>query len=147
MKRIVLSILAALAVSACTSELPDRYVVKDDPGGSLVARERFVEHVKKSGKPLEIHGTCVSACTLYLGMPEQICIDRDAVFGFHSAAHAYFIPDASGDLTRYATRTYPKPIYDWFWANIGAHQLKVTKVPAKQLMQIAPGLYEYCENN
>lgn len=145
MKRIVLSILAALAVSACsTVETPTKYISRNDPGGSIIAREQFIEKVKSSGKPLEIHGYCVSACTLYLGMPEQICIDRDAVFGFHSAAHAYFIPDASGNLTRYATRTYPKPIYDWFWENIGAHQLRITNVSAHDLMAIMPNTYRHC---
>lgn len=57
-------------------------VVKVDRGGKLGQRARKIAALRATGERVELRGTCLSACTMYLDLPGA-CVGPEAVFGFH----------------------------------------------------------------
>ena len=57
-----------------------------DPGGGLIERMQAFELLEQANIPVEISGVCLSACTMYLGLPE-VCVQPRTVLGFHSASY------------------------------------------------------------
>ena len=55
-----------------------------DFGGGIIERMQVVELLEKANVAVEISGICLSACTLYLGLP-NVCVEPKTVLGFHSA--------------------------------------------------------------
>ncbi|MFD2174390.1 hypothetical protein [Rhodobacter lacus] len=90
-------------------------VIKSDIGGYLAARRQEIERLRASGQRVELRGTCISACTMYLGLPNA-CVAPRAVFGFHG-------PSRSGDpvapekfeyWSREMARSYREPLKTWY---------------------------------
>lgn len=83
-----------------------------DTGGPVAARldeMRGMDGVR-------IEGTCLSACTLYLGLPET-CVLPSARLGFHSPStrSGILLPPGEWDrVTRLMAEQYPAPLADWF---------------------------------
>lgn len=72
--------------------------------------------VKKLGR-VEIRGTCVSACTMYLAV-RGVCVDKYALLWFHAAfdlGTGRISPAGSAELRAH----WPKPVRDWA-ARVGA---------------------------
>ena len=42
----------------------------------------LIRQLRSSGQRVEVRGTCLSACTMYLGLT-NLCITPSAEFGFH----------------------------------------------------------------
>src|SRR5215470_6912543 len=87
------------------------------PGGTVGSFLDFFALVRASGERVVIDGPCLSACTLVLStLPQnQICVTRNAVFGFHGARSI----DASGHLaaepaaSRIVLASYPPSVRRW----------------------------------
>lgn len=63
----------------------DRYIVKEDPGGSVSEFIQALQYAKTKGYKFKIDGYCASACTLILAKPLKldVCITPKASFMFH----------------------------------------------------------------
>lgn len=112
----VVSVILSLAAlpSVATAE-----VIRHDLGGDLDQRVVQVEGLRASATPIRIEGLCVSACTLYLGLP-MACVTPGAELGFHGPrTRLPGIPLPYADFerqTRVMASYYPGPIRDWFMA-------------------------------
>lgn len=71
---------AATAVPAGAGQ--PAIVVAFDPGGEVGARQQQIRQLRRSGQRVELRGTCLSACTMYLGL-RNVCVAPQASFGFH----------------------------------------------------------------
>ena len=80
-----LSLVLSLANSGCNA-LGER-----DAGGRI---SDYTERANAATSVVHIAGQCLSACTIKLGSAKGVCIEPDAVLGFHSAFHMN-IPDAN----------------------------------------------------
>jgi hypothetical protein len=57
-------------------------IVNSDRGGKLGQRSREIRSLRAEGKRVELRGTCLSACTMYLSLP-NVCVSSSARLGFH----------------------------------------------------------------
>lgn len=110
----LLSAILGLAAPPAAAE-----VIRHDLGGDLDQRVALVERLRAAGTPIRIEGTCVSACTLYLGLPNA-CVTPGAELGFHGPrTRLPGIPLPHADFerqTRVMAAHYPGAIRDWFMA-------------------------------
>ena len=62
-----------------------RYIIKDDPGGSVSEFIQALQYAKTKGYKFKIDGYCASACTLILAVPLKldVCVTPKASFMFH----------------------------------------------------------------
>ena len=121
----------AVLVLACAATLPPVpvvaqtgaqtgvQVVRYDMGGDVEQRIRQVEQMRRAGTGVRIEGTCVSACTLYLGLPNA-CVSATAQLGFHGPrTRIPGLPLPRADFDRESgriARYYPGPIRSWYMA-------------------------------
>lgn len=73
------------------------------PGGSIAAQEAKIAELDAQGCRIEIHGECLSSCTMFLGA-RDVCVHPRAMLGFHSSRGGHF-----GGLI---TRPSPWPVQD-----------------------------------
>ena len=102
-----LSLVLSLANSGCNA-LGER-----DAGGRI---SDYTERANAATSVVHIAGQCLSACTIKLGSAKGVCIEPDAVLGFHSASHtnmpdgnpwANMSPESNQILMRYYSK-FPK---------------------------------------
>lgn len=64
------------------------YNISNDYGGELAKYIDKYLFVNEDNVKVIISGYCYSACTLLIGIidKEKICVENDAMFGFHSAS-------------------------------------------------------------
>lgn len=97
---------------------PVRVLVTEDLGGAVEDRMRLVDRMRDRGMGVAIpYGRCISACTLYLGLP-QTCVGRTAVFGFHGpSARTQGLGLPLPEFERLSVamaRYYPEPVRSWY---------------------------------
>ena len=63
-------------------------VIRNDGGGFVVQYAAAVERLASSGRRVEVRGSCRSACTMVLEIP-NVCVDRNAEFKWHQAYDKY----------------------------------------------------------
>jgi hypothetical protein len=92
-------------------------IIGDDVGGKMKDYTAHFQQVRSSGEPVVISGTCVSACTMVLGLvpSDRICVTPNAALGFHAAwmfdNSGKRVVSASG--TQDLMKTYPAPVRTW----------------------------------
>ena len=107
---IAIVVLAALSITSADATV----LINRDNGGRMGDYATRFLQVRQSGEHVVIDGTCLSACTMVLGLVprDRVCVTRNAVLGFHAA----WQPDATGGrvtsppATRALLETYPGPI-------------------------------------
>ena len=114
---LTLALAMAQLTGAATAQ-PPVMIVGNDPGGSVPDRLALIERLRRDGTRVEITGDyCLSACTLYLGLP-RACADPDTVFGFHGPGSAVYgiglTPDAFDHWSRVMARHYPERLRGWY---------------------------------
>lgn len=114
-------------------------VVVRDNGGLLEERMRHLSALRRSGQRVEIRGQCVSACTLYLGLP-RTCVSPDTVMGFHgpqSELYGIALPPAEFEYwSRVMADHYPAPLRRWFLAE-GRHEIMgVHRIRGRELIRL-----------
>ena len=91
-------------------------VIRNDPGGVIPARIADIATIRASGRKVELRGRyCLSACTLYLGLPNA-CVSPQTRFGFHGPS-LYGRPLKQKEFERWSrlmASHYPEPLRDWF---------------------------------
>lgn len=93
--------------------------VRKDLGGSVRERIVQVEHLSRTGAEVRIVGTCISACTLLLGVPNA-CVTPSARLGFHGpSTRNSGLPLPRDEYERISLQManlYPPQIRNWFMA-------------------------------
>jgi len=87
--RIPSLLTAAVAAATVISSPPAQATIRlaNDPGGLIAAYQHRFERARANGERVVIDGSCLSACTLAIGLVprEQVCATPKAVLGFHAA--------------------------------------------------------------
>ena len=111
-------LIAAVVSTALTvTSASATEIISGDVGGKMKDYTTHFRQVRDSGEPVVIAGTCVSACTMVLGLvpSDRICATQNAVLGFHAA----WMFDNSGNRVVSASGTqdlmqaYPAPVRAW----------------------------------
>jgi hypothetical protein len=96
---------------------PGTLVIKNDLGGPVAERVAQIERLRSAGARVEIRGTCTSACTMFLGLPNA-CVDPSARLGFHGPRTQFYgVPLPPKDFERWSkvmASYYPPQIARWF---------------------------------
>jgi hypothetical protein len=84
------SLLTAAVAAATVISSPSAHAtmrLANDPGGLIAAYQHKFERARATGERVIIDGSCLSACTLAIGLVprEQVCATPKAVLGFHAA--------------------------------------------------------------
>lgn len=110
---VLVLLLASLPVQA------DAMTVTRDMGGSVRERIVQVKSLSQSGAQVRILGTCISACTLLLGVPNA-CVSPNARLGFHGPGTRHNgLPLPRAEYERVSLQMaslYPPQIRSWFMA-------------------------------
>lgn len=130
---------AVLAVSATPVFAAMR--ISDDRGGQIGHYLHTFSMLRSSGERVIIDGSCLSACTLVLGiMPkDRICVTDRARFGFHAA----WMPDRAGNPvtstmgTRALWSVYPSAVRRWINQHGGLSR-KMIYLEGRELEGIVP---------
>ena len=110
-------IAAVVSMALTVTSASATVSISDDVGGKMKDYTTHFQQVRNSGEPVVISGTCVSACTMVLGLvpSDRICVTPNAVLGFHAAwmfdNSGKRVVSASG--TQDLMNTYPAPVRDW----------------------------------
>src|SRR5258708_8325180 len=108
-------LIAAVVSTALTvTSASATVIISDDVGGKMQDYATHFRQVRDSGEPVVIAGTCVSACTMVLGLvpSDRIWATPNSELGFHAA----WMFDNSGKRavsaagTQALTGTYPAPV-------------------------------------
>ena len=116
-------------------------IISDDIGGKMREYTMHFRQLRDSGEPVVVAGTCVSACTMVLGLvpSDRICATHNAVLGFHAAwmfdnsGKRVVSPSGTEDLMR----TYPAPLRAWIVRHGGLTQ-KMIYLRGHDLAAIVP---------
>jgi hypothetical protein len=110
---ITATVVSALTVTSASGTV----IISDDIGGKMQDYMTRFRQVRDAGEAVIINGTCVSACTMVLGLvpSDRICATPNAVLGFHAAwtfdNSGKRVVSASG--TQDLIKTYPAPVRAW----------------------------------
>jgi hypothetical protein len=121
--RAILSGAVLLVSTLMASQASATMRISDDVGGRIGAYVDQFTQVRASGERVIIDGTCLSACTLVLGIVprNRICVTRRAMLGFHAA----WMPGNNGKPVRSEVGTqalwdlYPQHVRKWISARGG----------------------------
>jgi hypothetical protein len=129
---VLTAILTCLMIFAAPALAMD---VRHDLGGSVKARLEQIRGLASRGTPVRIVGTCVSACTLYLGLPNA-CVMPDARLGFHGpTTRLRGIPLPREEFDRVSQQMaahYPEPLRRWFLAEARMRTVGYVKISGRQ---------------
>ena len=97
----------ALAVTSASATV----IISDDAGGKMKDYTTHFQQVRNSGEPVVISGTCVSACTMVLGLvpSDRICVGFHAAWMFDNSGKRVVSESGTQDLMR----AYPAPVRAW----------------------------------
>src|SRR6266404_9264383 len=111
-------LIAAVVSTALTiTSASATVIISGDIGGKMQDYTTHFRQVRDSRESVVIAGTCISACTMVLGLvpSERICATPNAVLGFHAAwmfdNSGKRVVSASG--TQDLMKTYPAPVRTW----------------------------------
>ena len=91
---------------------PGSLSISGDRGGYVVVYALRMLKLKQSGRQVEFHGSCDSACTLYLALPRsQVCVAPQTSFNFHLPYGAS--PSGNRVAASYMLRSYPSWVRSW----------------------------------
>lgn len=115
--RVLLLAFGILLVALTVTSASATVLISNDNGGLMEDYARRFRQVRQSGEPVVIDGTCMSACTMVLGLipRDRICATPQALLGFHAAWQVndagHRIASAAG--TRELMSTYPAAVRAW----------------------------------
>jgi hypothetical protein len=115
---------AAVAAATVFSSPPAQATIRlaNDPGGLIAAYQYRFMRARAAHERIVIDGSCLSACTLAVGLipREQICATPKAVLGFHAAWQPTPWGKApSRPATKHMWDIYPPQVQSWINAHGG----------------------------
>lgn len=118
----------------------DILVVHYDPGGDVGRYANRIAAMHARGDTVEIRGTCLSSCTMYLAVG---CVTPKARLGFHGPT--VISGPATADLwSRIIASQYPPAIARWYMAD-ARHSRVLRIVTGAELIRL--GVAECAEAN
>jgi hypothetical protein len=115
------AVAAATLISPSVAHATIR--LANDPGGLIAAYQHRFDRARRTGEHIVIDGSCLSACTLAVGLVprEQVCATPKAVLGFHAAWQPtpYGGKVASVGATHHMMSIYPTQLKSWINAHGG----------------------------
>jgi hypothetical protein len=106
-----------LSATLTTTSARATVLIKNDNGGLMEDYVARFQPVRESGEPVVVDGTCLSACTMVLGLVprHQVCATSNAILGFHAAWQFNKSGDrvASASGTRDLMKIYPASVRAW----------------------------------
>lgn len=146
--RRAVSVLAAavLALGAmaggsaqATERMRQRVVITNDYGGSVSARAQQISAMRSAGQAVAVpYGNCMSACTMYLGLPGT-CVGPNAVFGFHGPKAGSGIGLPKAEFERWSqvmASYYPAPLREWFLREGRYHTVDYIAISGAELIRM-----------
>ncbi len=123
-KTVAVAFATVLALGAALATPAPAMTVTDDRGGSVSARMRQVAQLSARGTEVRITGTCISACTLFLGVPNA-CVSPSARLGFHGpSTRTSGLPLPRAEYERISLQMaamYPPALRQWFITSARAY--------------------------
>jgi hypothetical protein len=113
------SLTVAVATATLTSLSSAHATIRlaNDPGGLIAAYQHRFERARATGERIVIDGSCLSACTLAIGLVprDQVCATSRAVLGFHAAWQPtpYGGRAVSREATQHMMNIYPGYLQGW----------------------------------
>jgi hypothetical protein len=131
------AVLTALGAGSASAAM----VITSDNGGQIGTYVSRFNQVRQSGEQVVIDGTCLSACTMVLGLVprNRVCATPRAVLGFHAA----WRPDGnggkvtSGEATRALMSVYPSSVRGWI-ARRGGLTPQMKYLQGRELAAVVP---------
>jgi hypothetical protein len=115
--RVSAVVLGAVLVAAAASPSLSAVRITSDPGGQIGPYMAKLDALRSSGQSVIIDGSCLSACTMVLGVipRDRLCVTNRARLGFHAAWRLNEVGRqvTSPDGTELLMSTYPQPVRDW----------------------------------
>jgi hypothetical protein len=117
--RMLSLVTAAVAAATVISSPPAHATMRlaNDPGGLIAAYQHRFERARATGERIIIDGSCLSACTLAIGLVprEQVCATPKAVLGFHAAWQPtpWGGKAVSGPATQHMMNIYTPELQGW----------------------------------
>ncbi len=110
-------VLLATALAPPVQAQSTAMVVRNDRGGLLGQRNAEIRALRASGQRVELRGLSLSACTMYLSLPNA-CVSPSAIFGFHGPSRGGRpLPAAEFEhWSELMARNYREPLRSWFMA-------------------------------
>src|SRR4029079_2114494 len=110
-------VLGAAVLALTVSSASATMRISEDRGGQIVRYLQAYAAVRSSGENVVVDGSCLSACTLLLGVVprERICATQNARFGFHAGwmpgQHRHPVTSPLG--TQALWNIYPATVRRW----------------------------------
>jgi hypothetical protein len=136
--------IAAVGITLLFGNPADASIrITDDFGGQIGRYLDRFKAVRDSGERVIIDGSCLSACTLVLGVVrrDRICVTARARLGFHAAwrAGSGSRKVSADDGTQLLMETYPQQVRDWI-AQRGGLTTQVKYLSGRELT----GMFQSC---
>lgn len=116
-----------------------RLVITHDNGGALTTRTQKIAQMYAAGQAVAVpSGTCLSACTLYLGLPGT-CVGPTAIFGFHgpTGENGRKLSAAAFETwSRIMVSYYPPALQDWFMREARFRTTTYIRVSGAELIRL-----------
>jgi hypothetical protein len=141
MRHTGLLLAGILATAISTPSARAEMRITADSGGRIIDyADRFLQ-ARASGAQVVIDGTCLSACTLVIGMlpRDRICATPNAVLGFHAA----WQPTGNGGkftssaATQAMMKAYPPNVRNWI-SRHGGLTTRMIFLHGRELAAIIP---------
>jgi hypothetical protein len=135
--------LIGAALAAFASDVASAKIrISGDYGGQIGTYLERYRTMRAAGEQVIIDGSCLSACTLVLGMVprEHICVTSRARLGFHAAWRKNDKTArqvAAADGTQLLMETYPPEIRSWI-AQRGGLTTQVIYLSGRELAAMYP---------
>src|SRR4029078_12296314 len=137
-------VLGAAVLALTVSSASATMRISEDRGGQIGRYLQAYAAVRSSGENVVVDGSCLSACTLLLGVVprERICATQNARFGFHAS----WMPDHDGRPvtsplgTQALWNIYPATVRRWITQHGGLSR-KMMYVRG----HVLTGLFAGCE--
>jgi hypothetical protein len=132
-----LCLLGTGVMAPDTADAQQTIVVRNDHGGLIQRRANKISEIRASGQRVEIRGTCMSACTMYLGAG-NVCISPNARFGFHGPS-SFGRRLVSQDFERWSNvvASHFKPeLQQWFMTKARYRINGFYRISGRQLIQM-----------
>lgn len=112
-------------------------VVEKDRGGAIAFRAARVTALSRNGQRVELRGTCLSACTLYLAVP-QTCVAPEAQLGFHGPRRRgqSLTPSEFEHWSHLMAEHYREPLRQWFMSTARHRSRGYHRVSGRELIRM-----------
>ena len=134
------ALIGVFSASASLAIARNTIVISNDRGGAIAERVALIREYQDTGTRVEIRGDyCLSACTMFLALPET-CVAPRTVFGFHGpSSRLYGIALTQTGFDRWSRAMagyYPEPLRSWFMATARHRIVGFYKLSGQELIKM-----------